>query len=391
MKVMQQRTARQKGAVSLFIVIFTMLLVTTITISFMQLMMKDQQQATYADLSESAYDSAMAGVEDAKRALLMQQACAGQDSTNCNAINAAIESGECTTLSVLSTLLGSAGNSNETLIVQAEGDRALEQAYTCVKITENTKDYIGSIEANAAATLVPLRATGDFNKIVVSWGLNKSGGAVDLDGTSDLPTRDPSNWPENRPALLRLQLINGGNSFHLSDFDTSGYSNTLFMRPSSNGVANSEFALDGRRGSLASEPRPAACNATTASGAYACQVTIDISPAITAGSQAAFLNVAAFYNRMDYKIELLNDGGGQTCHPANPQVVCFDGVQPEVDSTGRANDLFRRVVSRVELNNTFNYPLAALETKNNLCKNFSVTTNLDDYRSGSSECKPIDD
>ncbi len=378
MKLLHQSTrTRQRGAVSLFIVIFTALIVTTITISFMQLMMKDQQQATYADLSESAYDSAMAGVEDAKRALLMQQDCVGSSSVQCNDIRTAIDAGECTTLS---TIFGGSPN-GETAIAQAEGDRVLEQAYTCVKITENTRDYIGSIDANTAMTLVPLRADSQFNKIVISWGLNKSGGAIDLDSSRDLPPRDSSLWPESRPALLRTQLIHGRDSFRLADFDTSGYSNTLFMRPSTTGVTSAEFALDGRRGALAGEPQLILCDTTVASGAYACQVTIDVDPAIAAGSQTAFLNLAAFYNQTDYKIELRHDD----------TAVRFDGVQPEVDSTGRANDLFRRVVSRVELNNTFNYPLAALETKNNICKNFSVTTDRNDYRVGTPECQPIDD
>ena len=103
-----------------------------------------------------------------------------------------------------------------------------------------------------------------------------------------------------------------------------------------------------------------------------------MNPVISANSQTAFLNLSAFYNRTDYKIELLND--------STP--VLFDGVQPEVDSTGRANDLFRRVVSRVEIGNTFNYPLAALESRNNICKNFSVTTDAADY-SASASCNPL--
>lgn len=368
--------ARQQGAVSLFIVIFTTLLVTTITVSFMQLMMRDQQQALYSDLSGSAYDSAVAGVEDAKRALLMQQDCVGDSSVTCNNVRAAIDAGECTTLS---DIFGGSP-SGERPIMQAEGDRELEQAYTCVKITEDTADYVGSIESNASATLIPLRAEASFNRIVISWGLSKTGGAVNLSsGTRELPPAGTANWPESRPALLRTQLINGRGSFRLSDFDTTGFSNTLFMYPSRTGTSTAEFALDGRRGAVDGEPHLVSCQSNVSSGAYACEVTIEVDPAITAGNQTAFLNLVALYNRTDYKIELLNG--------SNP--VLFDGVQPEVDSTGRANDLFRRVVSRVELNNTFNYPVAALETRNNICKNFSITTDPNDY-DPSGECEPTE-
>lgn len=371
----KSRISSERGAVSLFVVIFASLLITTITISFMQLMVRDQEQAMLGDLSASAYDSAVAGVEDAKRALLMQEDCAGNSSPSCNAIRSAIDSGECTTLS---SILG--GSAEETPIIRTQGDRKLEQAYTCVKITENTADYIGSMESTSSATLIPLRARAQFDKIIISWGLNKNGGAINLSSNSvKLPPSGTENWPANRPALLRAQLINGGSSFRLSDFNDTGYSNSLFLYPSSEGTNIAEFALDGRRGAIPGEPQPVRCNANTPSGAYACQMTIDVNPSISANSQTAFLNLVAFYASTDFKIELRSGS----------IPVLFDGVQPEVDSTGRANDLFRRVVSRVELNNTFNYPVAALETRYSICKSFSVTGEESGY-SASQTCTPTE-
>jgi hypothetical protein len=366
---------RERGAVSLFIVIFTTLLITIVTISFVQLMVSDQRQATYSDLSESAYDSAQAGIEDAKRALLINQDCRGKSTSQCKDVQAAIDAGQCNTLSAIF------GNPNdtETKIQQTAGDNKLDQAYTCVKIQSDTPDFLGSVDPGLSPVLVPLRGTDTVSKIIVSWGLNKNGGPVDLpaSGSISLP-KVGTSWPASRPALLRVQLIDGKDNFRLSDFDKNGYSDTVFLYPSRIGGTSASFVADSRRTTpLGNKPQPIKCSSAVNSGAYSCQVTLDLTSAIKAGSQTAFLSLGAFYNATDFKVELMKGNEGNA--------VSFDSVQPEIDSTGRANDLFRRVVSRVEMGGSFNYPQAAIETTGKLCKDFSVTTEPSDY---SNRCTP---
>lgn len=372
-----KNNTKQYGAVSLFIVVFTALLMMIITISFVQLMTNDQRQATNNDLSQSAYDSAQAGIEDAKRALLIEQDCIGRDTQECRDVRAAIGAGECNTLSAI---FGDPDDA-ETMIQQPASaeDRKLDQGYTCVKIRSETPNFLGSLDPSMSPVLVPLRATDNFTKIIISWAINKDGGAVNLpsSGTATLPPVGAS-WPQNRPALMRAQLIDGGDDFRLSDFDGRD-SSTLFLYPSLIGSETSQFAGDFRRaGNNRNEPQLVRCSPGVATGDYFCKVTLGMTSAnIRADSQTAFLSLGALYNATDFKVELQNGNNGP--------LVPFNGVQPEIDSTGRANDLFRRVVSRVEMGGNFNYPQAALETEGNLCKNFSITTEPSDY---SNQCTP---
>ena len=90
----------KKGGASIFLVVVSCMFVAVIVASFVRLMIRDQQQASQQDLSQSAYDSAQAGVEDAKQFLnIWQSEC--QSGTNivagskCEAMSNAINNNSC--------------------------------------------------------------------------------------------------------------------------------------------------------------------------------------------------------------------------------------------------------------------------------------------------------
>lgn len=174
-----------------------------------------------------------------------------------------------------------------------------------------------------------------------------------------------------------------GGSFKLGDFDDSqagnrSNANTLFLYPSATGVPNKDFALDARRSSTGA-PQLAKCNTSFVDGEYACTVTLRLPNPIdgNVANRGAFLRLSALYNGAHYSVRLKNGS----------EYVKFNNVQPVVDSTGRANDLFRRIRARVELKGDFTYPQAAIDLQGNLCKNFTVTDREDGFN-GTTTCTP---
>lgn len=380
--------SKKSGAVSLFVVIFTALLITVVTVSFVRIMVQDQQQATVTDLSQSAYDSAQAGVEDAKRALLRLQSVCDADSSGAACTNAKSQVSSSTCNDAVATLNDVTVTGNE-VKVQTGGANSLDQAYTCVKVELNTPDYLGEL-SNNSYNFIPLRGVdSSFDTVRIQWFSPN-----DIDSTyanfalqADAQTPLPLAWVPNKPPIIRAQLaqFDEENGFKLTDFNNTVFgssqsnANTLFMYPSAVGKNDFSFILDDVRRTVNSGPvaTPVApahfqsvkCTTGLAS-LYSCSADIDLPTTIGAGNREAYLFIGALYNKASYSVSLLD--GDKT--------VLFNNVQPEIDSTGRTSDLFRRVQTRVELTDiNFPYPRAAVDVAGNLCKTFIVTDDTNDW------------
>lgn len=383
---------RQSGAVSLFMVIFAMLLMSVVTISFLRIMTADQNQASGNDLAQSAYDSAEAGVEDAKRALIWYvEQCRGGSASACAIARSAISSDECNL--AIRTANGWADQGGEIKVQQSTQvdestgesvDQALDQAYTCVTLQLNTDDFLATVGADQSV-LVPLASTGAFSTVNVEWfseaDLSSAGSNAAPDTATETPKRlnTKANWPVNRPPVLRTQFMQVGSSFTLESFDSTtsdsqSNANTVFLYPSSNtvGLDNAELVTRDIRANNGestpaganSAPLPAKCEQRIPSGGYACSISLTLPNPVGATDRngaVAYLRLTSFYVGAHVRVTL---GGAQ-----------FNGVQPVVDSTGRANDVFRRVQSRVDLydTGTFPYPDAAVDVSGSFCKDYGIT------------------
>ncbi len=384
---MQTVNNNKNGFVSIFVVIFSAVLISVVAIGFIRIMVSDQQQATTNDLSRSAYDSALAGVEDAKRALIKYQSlCTINEGTaECIALRDLIKSADCNAsvrvLADVDKVFVETGEVNEGTVKTGD-DNKLDQAYTCVKIKMDTDNYLGSLSQDAYK-MIPLSAKGDFNTVQVDWfsAEDASSSIITLNNYTSMPLF--TAWDQNTPPVLRAQFIQFAKSgFNLSQLNSSisndnnnTGANTIFLYPSQSGSNEKRTAIDGRgelinaAGSLAA-PQLIKCGNFDAGKLYSCSVQIELPAMIKPADQTAFLNLSAFYNSTNYEVTLWNvdeDSG-------NSEKVLFNGVQPEVDSTGRANDLFRRVKTRIEMvEPSYPYPEAAVDITGSLCKDFSVT------------------
>lgn len=363
----------EQGAVSLFAVIFAAMLLSIITISFMGLMLRDQRQATNHDLSQSAYDAALAGVEDAKRVL---RACMQGNGRACTALKAAHD---CRVIQRAGIVTGAA--SSEVMIRSTSGrvGQQFDQAYTCVNITSDTDDYLYEAR-DGLSHLVPLRSRDEFDRVIVDWYMqsdlpSSAGGIIGAPAyATSLRGKLPpaGKWDVVRPAppLMRAQMITPGAAFKLSDLDSSAASATFFFYPSIVHGAAAPLHVktdDTARATHGTAHQTGLTSMTCSSGfghdGYACRAIIELPTVSPAASEHAFMRLTALYKHAQVRVSLAK----------GPNAVLFRGVQPSVDATGRAASLFRRVDARIQLGDTFPYPEQALESKHSICKDFAVT------------------
>lgn len=364
MRAVNNKRAGEQGAAALLVVIFSILLLLTVSVGFIRLVVRDQQRSIDDELSRGAYDAALAGVEDGKRVL---QACIGQSNADACSALAPPNNTKCNTVHTAKILSAadSSANEDEVFIKSNSGTAAqtFDQAYTCVKIQRDTDRYNRTLLADNSQ-IIPLNTAGSFEEVNVSWYQRPASlPTVNLPNTTVLPALD--EWApvgEVRPPILRVQLIqyNDG-AFNLEHFDETRGSSTLYLYPATAGAANLDFAADARRTDPNDLLKQVSCSPTSIS--YVCNVTISL-PDPVGGSQAsrkAYLRITSIYADTQYSIQAV---GTQ-----------FHDVQPTIDSTGRASDVFRRIKANVEMESPFNmYPRATVDITKNFCKDFSVSS-----------------
>lgn len=372
---------KESGAVSIFSVVFGILIITVITVSFLRVVVSDQRQSTNAALADNARSSALVGVEDAKRALVRyKNSClSGAGTTlgiNCASMKADLSDAPCNV--ALRGLYDFSGDLSGEVPVRTHlgAGNTMDQAYTCVKVKVDTPDYIGKSEAHQVS-FIPLKSVGMFNSINIRWFSRDdvSDGVVSVPsyalssssegGALSSPALiKPGGWSSNTPPVLRAQLVqySASEGFTLGQFDDRGAGArnfaTTFLYPGS--LSNTSFNIN---------MSMARCETTIPAGGYSCSARLSLPLAMDSsneGDRVAYLALMPYYNSAHFSV---------TLHPdSSNRIVNFDSVQPEIDSTGRASNVFKRLSARVEMvGGGASYPAAAVDLSGDFCKDFSVT------------------
>lgn len=387
-------TKTKRGGASMFIVMFTIIILSIITLSFTRLVLAEATKTSNTDLSQSAYDSALAGIEDAKIAILRYHACIDQGYTRnsggeCGDIIRNMQDGikdnDCST--VQKVLKREQDSENNSVVIQetqsstdAGNNANMLQAYTCVTIKEDLEDYRTTLTSSSRLRIIPIRSANinNIGFIQLKWfsranlqhqkdsGLSGSNGYNFCDKTVN--TFYPSGICENKqqsPPVITARLIQTDKEFDLSELSVSKASDQtdtgqMTFIPTLKGDNYDSYYNASSWGESANKGENQAKMARCFTAReWICTISFQI-PKTFNGSDTnrneanTYLLISMPYGspESDVSVSMYNKNGITAANRYD-----FTGVQARVDSTGRANDLYRRVEARIELVDTyFAYP-----------------------------------
>lgn len=378
----------KKGVASLYAVVFATILFGVITLSFVRIILSEARQSGDDELSQSAYDSALAGVEDAKRAVNAYYAClnGGKGQAYCDAnynpFDATCDQFSRST-SNLKKVLGYQNAEGEIKIQETSttldrnDETTTDQAYTCITMSREVEDYRSTLTTDTRVRVIPIGIdSGQLNRVArieFKWFSENNSTTLDrlYKNKALMKKSETSNVP-----VISLTLLYTDAKFTISSFNNSTATNydTMILLPSEEGADGATDTIGW--GSITSagnsdtknEPFSIKCS----KGEFACKASLSVDGHLPAGGNAVLVASMPYGETVTDFVVTMYDSAGN--------IINFEGAQISVDSTGRANQLYRRVETRLDpVDSYFPYPQFAAELDgeggSELMKNFWITYN----------------
>lgn len=325
----------EHGMISIMTTMVLMIVITLIVLGFAQISRRNQRQSLDRQLSTQAFYAAETGVNDARQ-LLKNAVASGTpitDKTSCGGT-------------------WSIGTLNPVI------DADKNVSYSCL-LVDVSPPQLRYNDVGSTSTVIPMRTvSGNFSRIKIDWQSKVSSTpTVGCPGAGSLPAGTgngqftvPASWTCGY-GVVRFDLV-----------PTQGAGLTM------DGLRNTTmttFAVPLSSGGTASIPYAASTANTNNVVGVSCSNTL-CSLEITGLSQNSYaLRIMSLYRTSTMQISAT--GGAAT-------PIDIAGAQAQIDVTGKAQDVLRRIQVNVPLRGSSKTELSdyAIQSTDSLCKRFAA-------------------
>lgn len=342
MKNKYARDMSERGFASIIIAITLVIVTSLIVVGFSKLARDEQNATTDRQLSNQAYYAAESGVNDAAKAL-----SEGYDrsKTTCEPLPSAggVDGAEYLTNNNINT--SQSGSIQWTCLLIDPAPKTLEYSPVST-VTPKIFQFTPVGPDGLTPTTV--------NSITFSWqdaDANKTGFAPGSGVTNNSFPR-LSSW--SYVGMLRVSItpLNVLNRELLRD-----RTYTAFLYPSANG--SNTIAAYNPASNVSGNILNGGCSTGSSSPRF-CTATINNLGGF--GTGPFLVTMRSIYSKTNVSVSINQ--------PADNHRI--SGAQAKVDSTGRSQDVLKRIQVRIPVRNEYNYPGFGVETAGDICKELSV-------------------
>lgn len=326
------RTSEQ-GMVSFMTTMILMLIITLIVLGFAQMTRRNQRASLDRQQSAQAFYAAESGVNDAR-----------------HLIQTAVQAGQAIPAKISCSDVGP-GGFYASLNANLDASRGI--GYSCLTV-DPAPTTLRYSDVGTTSTIIPITsATGsNFNKITIKLQSKiTSGNPLTGCPSSTSNQFSPTTSWSCGYGVLRFDLVPAAGGGLTAD----GLRNTTMTT----------FAMPMSVGGVSSIPYVAGTGNTNNLVGMSCTAT-GCSMTITGLSQNAYaLRIISLYKDMAMQVTAVDSGGG---------AIHMSGAQAVLDSTGKSQDVLRRIQVNVPLLASSKNQLSdfALQSTDSVCKRYSV-------------------
>lgn len=324
----------EKGMVSITVTVILMLVISITVLSFAQIIRREQRQSLDNQLSSQAFYAAESGINQARKYIADKWLANGEIPKDKEECGYDADYPEFETTKTI--------------------DATTNTKFTCLLVLGSPKSLKYDLSPSAGSKVFPVFAqNGTVSRLDVSWtpsttNAPRTGCASSGAAPVELPRA--GNWPCRGYGLIRIDLVPA------DDMTRQGMMRnmfTAFLSPASPG-STSPLSFNGSGTNVHGGTANQGARAVASCGDSECKISIN-----NMSSGRYYARVSTLYRETSLSVTAYNSVGN---------VIPLIGAQIVIDSTGRSQDVLRRVQVRVPLVSDGFHPDYGVQSTDSMCK-----------------------